>query len=444
MVAQKARWCHGVAWQDGVLVARMSENRTDSSDLWVNVDVFRLKRTDIRRVVSHLGFSGAASRLDAEMLADIQTHALRFKPVGNEFVSVPTRWGTSTPTPSVSASPTITPEPTPSVSEPVVEPTTNVVGGSVESALESLVRTVAKDEIDRANLKVDHGVIADLVVAKVNELVSRPVVNNIVINGRPAPASSPNRRIHKQYKMIFDHLMAEDDVYVYGGPGCGKTETVSQIFNDWGRDFLLMPFSNQSTKSELVGFENANGVVRETPLVEMIQRPSGILFDEFDSCPPPIALVLNAMVANRVMSTAKGMYKVHPECTFVFSGNTTLDGATSQMTGRTTSDMATKDRLSFLEFELDEDLETGITKDILGDDRLADTWLQIVRTCRANVNAMGTSGSRYSVTPRASYKGAKLLANGFDLAHVAKVRIRKGADDRVWSQITQGVEALVN
>lgn len=442
MVAQKARWCHGVAWDHQVLVARMSENRTDSSDLWVNVDVSRLKRTDIRRVVSHLGFSGAASRLDADMLADIQSHALKYKPVGNEFVSVPTRWGwgSDPATPSVSE-PVV--EPSPSVVVSVVEPNTNVVGGAVESALEILVRTVAKDEIDRANLKVDHEVIADLVIAKVNELVSRPVVNNIVINGRPAPKSQPGRRIHKQYKMIFDHLMAEDDLYIFGGPGCGKTETVSQIAGDWDKKFLLMPFSNQSTKSELVGFENANGVVRETPLVEMIQQSSMILFDEFDSCPPPIALVLNAMVANRMMSTAKGMYQVHPECTFVFSGNTTLDGATSQMTGRTTSDMATKDRLSFLEFELDEELETGITKDILGDDRLADTWLQIVRTCRSNVNAMGTSGNRYSVTPRASYKGAKLLANGFDLAHVAKVRLRKGADDRIWSQIAQGVEALV-
>lgn len=443
MVASKARWCHSVAWVNNDLVAMVSATQFDPKDQWQNVGIYRLPRTDLRRAAAHLGFSGAANRTDSEMRAEIIGYAMDFRPSDpTATVRIPSRRtvGWTTPTPKVSE-PTVI-EPTPSVSEPTA-PTTSVASGSVESAMEILIRTIVRDEVaSSAKPTLDISEIGDIVTAKVNELVRRPVVTNVTVNHVPVVSNS-TERYHKQYGMLFQHLMAGDDAYIFGGPGCSKSETARQVARDWGREFLPISFSSQSTEAKLVGFRDASGNVVATPLADTITRPSVVFFDEFDACPGPIQLVLNAMVANRFLPTPSGVVEVHPDAVFLFAGNTTMDGATAQMTGRSASDLAMKDRLSFIEWELDEELETGITHDILGDASLADTWLTIVRTCRRNVANMGTTGARYQVTPRASYKGAKLLAGGFDLRHVANVRIRKGADARVWAQMTEGVTALI-
>jgi hypothetical protein len=167
-----------------------------------------------------------------------------------------------------------------------------------------------------------------------------------------------------------------------------------------------------------------------------------VLCDEFDACPSGVSVGTNSLTANGWVSTDHGIIRKHPECVLVFSGNTTLDGATAQFNSRSTGDLATKDRLFFVPFELDLELETDLTRKITGDDRLADTWLRVVRQARSNVEALGTGGLRYTVTPRASYGGAKLLRRGFDIKFVATGRIRKGADARVWDSIRNGIAEL--
>jgi len=284
--------------------------------------------------------------------------------------------------------------------------------------------------------------VNDMVTTMVNDLVSRPVVTNVTVNG--CPTVTHTNRVHKQYGDVLKHILAGDELYLHGGAGAGKTTTVRQIATDLGRAFELVTFSAQTTEAKLVGFRDASGEVRETPLVTALRNGALVLFDEFDACPPGIAVAINTMSANRVVSTPAGTFDLHEDTVLVFSGNTALDGATSAYNGRSASDFSTKDRMSIVEFQYDEDLEYDLTCSALdGDGRMTAQWLEIVRACRRNVQAMGgATSARIAVTPRAAIGGAKLLKAGFSFQYVAEARIRKGMDSKTWDQVRNNVPAL--
>jgi cobaltochelatase CobS len=379
------------------------------------------------------------------MLADIQRAADNALAMHNgptvDYVVVGRVHAVAVPTTSVGSPAVVS---TPTVSEP--EP---VASGGV-SSLDELIARVARDAASRVVADalasfdpMDTDKVIDLVRSTVNDLVSRPQVTNVTVNG--CPTVSFTNRVHKQFEDVLKHIVAGDELYLHGGAGAGKTTTVRQIAVDvLRRRFELVTFSSQTTEAKLVGFRDASGEVRETPLVSALREGGVVLFDEFDACPPAIAVVLNTMSANRVVSTPAGTFDLHKDTVLVFSGNTVLDGANSAYSGRQASDFSTKDRLSVLEFQYDLDMEYDLTVSALdGDHAMANRWLEVVRACRANAKALGgTTGARIAVTPRAAIGGAKLLKAGFGIQYVADVRIRKGMDAQTWDQVRNNVPAL--
>ena len=448
MSATKAGWIHEVRryHHGGITVMRSEDRYTNATE----VALHDLQRTDIRRCCAHLGLSGAAERKNAEMLADIQSAgdvAWSDDGHGHEWVWVARHHATKaqrdTSTTSTSA-PAPAPA-TPTVAPAVQAPTPTVSSGSLDEVIASVARVSASQVVAEALASFDPisvDKVNDMVTTMVNDLVRRPVVTNVTVNG--CPTVTHTNRVHKQYGDVLKHILAGDELYLHGGAGAGKTTTVRQIATDLGRSFELVTFSAQTTESKLVGFRDASGEVRETPLVTALRNGALVLFDEFDACPPGIAVAINTMSANRVVSTPAGTFDLHEDTVLVFSGNTVLDGATSAYNGRSASDFSTKDRMSVVEFHYDEDLEYDLTSSVLdGDHRMASQWLEIVRACRRNVQAMGgATSARIAVTPRAAIGGAKLLKAGFSFQYVAEARIRKGMDAKTWDQVRNNVPAL--
>jgi hypothetical protein len=410
-------------------VGSNSAGYVDAKDIVVTFEGYtfeerldRLSRTDLRATASFIGSSGAAGLTNEQILTGIcmKVKTALLKQSG---VNVPT---TTVVEPTVSA-------PTPTISVANGK-------GSLEEIVEGIARSttlhVLEDFKPEPSMTVDQ--ITNLVASKVAEIVSTPKVSNIVVNGVPVVSNSKEFR-HKQYQQVLRHIMAEDTLYLWGGAGAGKTHVISQVARDLGRHFHFEECHSQSTVAKLFGFRDATGSVQLTALIEALTKPSIILIDEFDVTPPSVAVALNALSANRMCSSPQGIVEMHPDCVLVFSGNTNLDGATGAYNGRQSADFSTKDRLSIVEFVIDEEMEDDITKDILGDVALATTWLKIVRAARTNVLAMGTSGDRIRVTPRASYGGAKLLRNGFTIMETAEARLRKGIDQRTWDQVRAGI-----
>lgn len=443
----KARYVHGVyRLRESVTAGVVDAEVATEGGGRQMVAISLLPRQDLRRVCVHLGISGDMSRTNHEMIGEILSVVERSTKWNGEMVKVEPFAGRSLPKATQTIIPAAPSEPAPS--EPAVAvptPTTSVStsGGS----LDDVIRRIAEEAV-QATLKgwrnpLDEDRVNELITEGVERIVQRPIVRNIVVN--TTTVATVTGRRHMQYEDVMNHILLGDELYLWGGAGAGKTTVISQIASDLGKRFELVTFSSQTTEAKLVGFRDATGEVRETPLVSALQEPSIVLFDEWDSCPPSVALTVNAVSANRMVSTPSGTYQVHPECVLVFSGNTNLDGATSAYNGRSATDFSSKDRVSVVEFLYDLDMERDLTiAELDGDAVTADKWLAVVRKVRANVLALGpTTSARIAVTPRAAIKGARLLRGGhFSVKYVADARLRKGMDDRTWDQVRNGVPEL--
>jgi hypothetical protein len=199
-------------------------------------------------------------------------------------------------------------------------------------------------------------------------------------------------------------------------------------------------FSNQTTKTDLLGFVDANGIYRASGFVNAFTNGHIFLEDEMDACSSNVLVLLNSAIANgRLELPNNEVVHAHDNFRFIATANTNLRGAKDGYTARNKLDAATIDRFIVIEWELDEDLEAKITNN--------DGWLAIVRKCR-EVAREQLDG--VVITPRSSYDGAKLLAQGLDIDFVIESTIIKamGEDERkiILKSITKNmrVQAVKN
>lgn len=443
----KARYVHGIyRSHEMVNIGTVRVEVSAEGGATENVSLASLPRQDLRRACVHIGVSGDMSRSNRDMVLDICRVVQSSTEWNGEMVKVAPFAGRSLPKATQTIVPAAPSEPAPS--EPAVAvptPTTSVStsGGSLDDVIRRIAEEAVRATLSGWKNPLDEDRVNELITEGVERIVQRPIVRNIVVN--TTTVATVTGRRHMQYEDVMNHILLGDELYLWGGAGAGKTTVISQIASDLGKRFELVTFSSQTTEAKLVGFRDATGEVRETPLVSALQEPSIVLFDEWDSCPPSVALTVNAVSANRMVSTPSGTYQVHPECVLVFSGNTNLDGATTAYNGRSATDFSSKDRVSVVEFLYDLDMERDLTiAELDGDVVTADKWLAVVRKVRANVLALGpTTSARIAITPRAAIKGARLLRGGhFSVKYVADARLRKGMDDRTWDQVRNGVPEL--
>lgn len=437
----KARYVHGIYRSHEVVTASTVRCEVSTvSGQREMVSLGFLPRQDLRRACVHLGLSGDMSRTNRDMVLEIVNVVTHSTEWNGEAVKVAPFAGKSSAVPSA---PKTVSEPTPVEPSVTVPTASSTSGGGLDEMIRRIVAETVTASLQGWQNPLDEDRVNELITEGVERIVQRPIVRNIVVN--TTKVATVTGRRHRQYEDVLEHILLGDELYLWGGAGAGKTTVISQIASDLGKRFELVTFSSQTTEAKLVGFRDATGEVRETPLVSALQEPSIVLFDEWDSCPPSVALTVNAVSANRMVSTPSGTYQVHPECVLVFSGNTNLDGATSAYNGRSATDFSSKDRVSVVEFLYDLDMERDLTiAELDGDSVTADKWLDVVRKVRANVLALGpTTSARIAITPRAAIKGARLLRSGrFTVKYVADARLRKGMDDRTWDQVRVGIPEL--
>ena len=100
-------------------------------------------------------------------------------------------------------------------------------------------------------------------------------------------------------------------------------------------------------------------------------------------------------------------------------------GATTEYIGRLKQDAASLDRWTMLEWGYDEALELAT----VGNDK----WVKRVQSVRAKVASRGLRG--VLITPRASYVGAAMLANGFSQAEVELDTMASRMTEEQWRQV---------
>lgn len=240
--------------------------------------------------------------------------------------------------------------------------------------------------------------------------------------------------VHKQFDELLQVVAVGGlNVLLTGGAGNAKSTAVTQVATALQLEFASISFSNQTTKSDLLGFVDAQGVYRKSAFIDAFETGKVFLADEMDACSSNVLVLLNSAISNGFIQTPENkIVKAHANFRFVATANTNLRGAKNGYTARNKLDAATVDRFVVIEWHLDEELEKIITDN--------EGWLEIVRHCRKTAE---NSLENFSVTPRSSYTGAKLLKAGMDVDKVIAMTITRAAGVDEEKVLTKGLTAVM-
>jgi MoxR-like ATPase len=216
---------------------------------------------------------------------------------------------------------------------------------------------------------------------------------------------------HKVLPEVLDWLSMDEHVYIYGPASSGKTHVARQCAEALGLELFTMTAILQ--KYEMTGYEDANGVYRDTEFSRWYQNGGLLLWDECDGSLPSAFLPANAGVENRFMAfPGLGTVEMHPDCKLIASANTVGTGANQQYTGRHALDRATLDRFAQVFMDYDTALERSIALAVYSamdgaDERAANQLVDWFHAVRAQTLQKGMT---HLVTGRAIRRGIKVLA----------------------------------
>jgi cobaltochelatase CobS len=221
---------------------------------------------------------------------------------------------------------------------------------------------------------------------------------------------------HKQFRQLLKYVQTKENIYLVGSAGSGKTTACQNIAKALDVPFYFT--GAISSEYKLTGFINAQGTIVTTEFRKAYENGGLFLFDEIDASMPGALLAFNAALANNFMDFPDKKIARHKDFYCIAAANTFGSGADRQYVGRNQLDAASLDRFIFFNWEIDEDLEREIAKD--------NEWVTYVQRIRQSIKR---NNPRVLISPRASIKGAKLLAMGISRNEVEQAVLWNGLDE---------------
>lgn len=286
---------------------------------------------------------------------------------------------------------------------------------------EDRVRAIAQEE-DARNLGA--------LLNAVEERLSKHVPQTIKVQVHGADGKVVEVKIDNAHHMLKDLvqlIVSGEHVYLSGPPGSGKSTGAVQAAKALGRRYGYVSLNPQTPESRLLGFVDAGGIYRETEFFRCYTAGGVFCIDELDNGHPALLNTLNGMLETDSDGIGRGAFPCgvverHADFICVATGNTNGRGADKLFPERRALDSAFMERFVFLAWEYDEALEKAITMAISAD---AAKWLAWVRKVRHYVKEHSI---RLWASPRASFKGAKLLKAGWTPERTAHAVLFKGLD----------------
>jgi hypothetical protein len=218
--------------------------------------------------------------------------------------------------------------------------------------------------------------------------------------------------VHSKFEDLLQLITIGLHVLLIGDAGTGKTHAVKQAAAALGLELEIFRGNKHATADDLFGFVSVtDGDYIPGPAYHAVKHGKILYVDEFDVCRPSFIKGANNLTDNSdyVQFPNGEQVRKHEDFMLVGSANTVGQGATSSYTGASGQlDASSLDRLTFLEWEIDEAIEDAVAEAHCGETGLE--WARYVRTVREEVEEMGMT---LEITPRATIKGAKLLAQEY-------------------------------
>lgn len=234
---------------------------------------------------------------------------------------------------------------------------------------------------------------------------------------------------HNQLEELIRITALRLPILMVGMAGTGKTFSAEQAATALGLPFYTMSVGAQTSKSDIIGYMNANGGYVRTMFREAYENGGVFLMDEIDAGNANVLIQINAALSNGVTAFPDTMIKRHKDFVFIASANTFGTGMNRQYVGRNQLDAATLDRFTVVEWNIDNVLEEKLS---VGDH--GKKWFEAVKAARYFIQKHSI---RALITPRATEKGSLLLHNGFHIDKVIPAVLLGSVPDDKKSEITK-------
>ena len=223
--------------------------------------------------------------------------------------------------------------------------------------------------------------------------------------------------VHYKTPQLIQVVSNKIPVIMVGMPGTGKTTTCEKVAEALGLSFHAISIGMQTTKTDILGFIDANGKYNSTAFRKAFEDGGIFLMDEVDAGNPNVLIQLNSAISNGFVEFPDKMVLAHENFRFVCTANTYGDGSNNKFVGRNKLDSATLDRFVMINWDIDNSLEESLCNH--------PDWLLCVRNLRL---AVSKHAVELIVSPRLSIYGAKLLALDIPFQDVMEMTVYKGAD----------------
>ncbi len=237
---------------------------------------------------------------------------------------------------------------------------------------------------------------------------------------------------HSKLADVIMDIQSGEHVLMVGPAGTGKSTIAEQAAEGLGLRFFSMSLSPTMPLSHIVGYKDGNGEYHRTDFREAFENGGLFLFDEMDAGHPGILVVMNAALANGVMSFPDGMIRRHKDFKVIASANTYGNGADRKYVGRNQLDGATLDRFTIEYIPVDEALEQAACE-LTGLEHG-----QIIKVLEY-VRRLRSAAQRHSmaviISPRASIGMCRLLKAGRSWDDAVAVRLNRGMSASDWAKL---------
>ena len=230
---------------------------------------------------------------------------------------------------------------------------------------------------------------------------------------------------HCQFETILKLAALRMNVMLVGPAGSGKTTVCANVAKALDLPFRFISVGMQTTKSDLLGYTDAQGRYVTTHLRETYEKGGVFLLDEVDAGNPNVLTVINAALSNGHAAFPDKIVEKHPDFVCICAANTFGRGADRLYVGRNQLDAATLDRFAVISFEYDEALEMALAGNT--------EWTKKIQALRA---AASDLRERVVISPRASIEGAKMLAAGIREMDVFEMIVWKGIANDIRQKIS--------
>jgi MoxR-like ATPase len=256
----------------------------------------------------------------------------------------------------------------------------------------------------------------------------QPKAREIIVKQVDMPAINVGIQ-HKQFDQLLKNASARVPSMLVGPSGSGKTHGAGQLAKALQLDYEAISCNPMTSKTDLLGYRDANGVYHDTALVRRFRDGGVLMLDEIDASNASVLTGINMATSNGEMATPEGMIEKHVDFILVAGANTWGNGATPEFVGRNKLDLATKKRFFMLDWDYDESIELQISDAVTPEETELVNELQKYRATARSLEL------RVSITPRDSIYGVRLLRAGTDKKTILKGLVFADLDKSTISKI---------